>query len=93
MPQILNANDLATGDVIYWTGNGWTRLIAQAKLVDDADAALAIGAEAVVARQLVDPYLIDVTLDSGTPWPVLKREQIRATGPSVRTDLARPSGA
>ena len=93
MPQILNANDLPTGDVIYWTGNSWSRRIAEAQLVEDAEAATAIGAGAVAAQLIVDPYLIDVTIEKGVPWPVLKREQIRAAGPTVRTDLARPTGA
>ena len=93
MPQILNANDLPTGDVIYWTGNRWSRLISEAQVVEDADAATAVGAAALAAQLIVDPYLIDVTLEKGTPWPVLKREQIRASGPTVRADLARPTGA
>jgi hypothetical protein len=34
-------------------------------------------------RVVVDPYLIEVTLGSGSPWPVLHRERIRATGPTI----------
>jgi Protein of unknown function (DUF2849) len=93
MPSILNANDLPSGDVVYWSGHDWVREIATAMIVLDADAAEMLGKEAVAARRVIDPYLVEVTLDKGFPWPVRPREQIRATGPSVRADLARHTGA
>jgi hypothetical protein len=93
MPQILNANDLPSGDVVYWNGAGWVREIASAMLIEDTAAADAIGKNEVAAQRVLDPYLVDVTLDKGFPWPVRPREQIRATGPSVRRDLARQTGA
>jgi hypothetical protein len=93
MPQILNANDLPSGDVVYWTGKSWSREIAAAQIVDDTAAAEAHGKAEVTARRVLDPYLVDVSLDKGFPWPTRPREQIRATGPSVRADLARKTGA
>jgi hypothetical protein len=93
MPQIFNANDLPSGDVVYWNGTAWVREIAAAALVTDAEATEALGKAEVAARRVIDPYLVDVTLDKGFPWPVRPREQIRATGPSVRADLARSTGA
>jgi hypothetical protein len=93
MPQIFNANDLPSGDVVYWNGSDWVREIASAMLITDTDAAETLGKSEVAARRVIDPYLVDVTLDKGFPWPVRPREQIRAAGPSVRADLARRTGA
>jgi tartrate dehydratase beta subunit/fumarate hydratase class I family protein len=93
MPQILNANDLPTGDVVYWTGTMWVRDISEAELIENTAAAETLGKNEVLARRVLDPYLVDVTLDKGFPWPVRPREQIRATGPTVRADLSRRTGA
>ncbi len=91
--QILNANDLPSGDVVYWNGHGWVRDIALAVVIEDAPAAEALGKSEVESGRVLDPYLVDVTLDKGFPWPIRPREQIRAVGPSVRADLARQTGA
>ncbi len=88
MPQILNANDLPTGDVVYWSGSNWTRDIAKAVLMDEVTAE-PVGKAEVAARRVVDVYLVDVTLTNRGPWPTKYREQVRATGPSVRPDLPK----
>ncbi len=93
MPYIFNANDLPSGDVVYWSGSAWVREIAAAVLITDDAAANALGKTEVAARRVIDPYLVEVALDKGFPWPVRPREQIRAIGPSVRADLARRTGA
>jgi Protein of unknown function (DUF2849) len=93
MPYIFNANDLPSGDVVYWNGQAWVREIAAAVLITDTDATEALGKNEVAAQRVIDPYLVEVTLDKGFPWPVRPREQIRATGPTVRADLARSTGA
>jgi len=36
------------------------------------------GIEGETGNLVVGPYLIEVSLDAGQPWPVLRREQIRA---------------
>lgn len=89
MPQIFTANDLPTGDVVYWTGTDWTRDARAAALIDDADAAEALGKAEVKARRVIDPYLIDVEIVDGRPWPTRYREIVRASGPSVRVDLGK----
>lgn len=86
---ILNANDLLSGRVVYWTGTSWSFSIADARLVENTPATLAIGEAAVAARRVIDPYVIEVALKEGQYWPVLKREQVRAQGPSVRQDLTK----
>ena len=41
------------------------------------------------AIRVIDPYLIEVTLDGAAPRPVSNREAIRAQGPTVRLDLGK----
>ena len=89
MSQIITANDLPAGDVVYWTGAGWTRDAREAALVTDTAAAEALGKAEVKARRVIDPYLIDIELVDGKPWPTRYREIVRASGPSVRTDLGK----
>ena len=83
-PQVLTANDLIEGDVIYAAGtSGWTRHLAEACVFDDADKAQeALEAAHAQSGTLVGPYLFDVTLEDGRPQPVHFREDFRRTGPS-----------
>lgn len=89
--QIVSANDLLVGDVVYFTeAGGWTRSLAEAALARDEGAAEALLARA--ARQqdrVVDPYLADVALDGPAPRPLHFREVFRAHGPTTRPDLGR----
>lgn|SRR5690606_25431195 len=99
MPQVMTAYDVPTGDVVYWTGNGWTRDVREARVFEDAtpaaDAAYTLeAAEAAAARDtaaqiVMDHYPIDVELKDGKPWPTRYREVVRASGPSVRPDLGK----
>jgi hypothetical protein len=83
---LLTANDTRSGDVIWWTGSGWSLKIADAVAV--GDAAQALLAEHVAAEEVNDPALIDA--EPGTPpRPRTMRERVRAFGPTVRADLAR----
>ena len=87
--QILNANDLRSGDVVYWTGTDWSRDIQAAALVTDEAEADAIGQREEAAQRIVAAYRIDVTAENGRIWPTVYREQVRAAGPSVRADLGK----
>lgn len=89
MPQVMTAYDVPTGDVVYWTGNGWTRDVREAAVFDDATAAEAAAAQDTAAQKVMDHYPIDVALTDGKPWPVRYREVVRASGPSVRPDLGK----
>ncbi len=67
-------------------GPGWVTDIADASTFEDGpelEAALAFGAAEVAARQIVDPYAVDVTIEAGKPVPERLRELIRAKGPTV----------
>lgn len=90
-PQIISANHLLEGDVIYLTPQGgWTRDLAQAVVAcstDEAQHHLAVAsAQPGVA---VGPYLADVALDGTLPRPLHYREIFRTRGPSNRPDLGR----
>lgn len=86
--QVLTANSLASGDVVFWDGSAWVDQFAEALRFDDAargEAALA--AAKAQTTLLVDPYLIDVTQDGAAP--VSFRERIRALGPTDHTELGK----
>ena len=87
MIRLLTANDTLTGDVLWWTGSGWSLALADAVAVgDDAEALLA---RVVAAEEVNDPDLIDAE-PGPPPRPRTMRERIRGYGPTVRRDLARP---
>jgi hypothetical protein len=90
--QILTANLLRDGDVVYWRGCGWVGAMADADVFltpGEADAALACADGAVRDRLVMNPYLFAVRVDEGAAHPVEEREIIRAAGPTVRTDLGK----
>jgi Protein of unknown function (DUF2849) len=91
MDQMLTANRLKDGTVLYWRGGAWVERLAQGEVLRDApaaDAALAAAQAFVADNSVVGPYLFDVR---GDGRPVKEREIIRAQGPSVRDDLGKQS--
>jgi len=95
--QVLTANRLRDGAVVYGRGREWVEALADAEMFADkdaAEAALKVAAESVAARQVVNPYLFPVKEADGAIAPIEEREIVRAAGPSVRTDLGKQaSGA
>jgi hypothetical protein len=89
MPRILTGNRLETGDVLWWNGSDWSTRIADAVPIGDEGVALVAGL--IAAERINDPVLIDVTGEPGSFVPTTTRERVRASGPSVRADLARGS--
>lgn len=89
----LTANRLLDGEPVYLTGeNGWSEALQDAAIADGKDEGaklMAAGEQAVVDQLVVNPYLFDVDAEGGTPKPISVREQIRATGPTVRLDLGK----
>ncbi|MCR9123696.1 MAG: DUF2849 domain-containing protein [Phyllobacteriaceae bacterium] len=84
-PQIVTANDLFEGDVIYLTGEGgWTRVHGDAAVADDPDEAQRLLAIAQAQpAQIVGAYLADAAIGpDGRPQPVHFREAFRTRGPS-----------
>ncbi len=91
MAQMLTANRLRDGAVLYWRGEGWVETLVEGDVFAadaDADTALAKAQAFVAGNAVVSPYLFDVHADGS---PVKEREIIRAMGPSVREDLGKQS--
>jgi hypothetical protein len=91
-PQILTANRLRDGDVVYWSAGRWLPALSEADIFvspEDGETALAAAAETVRGRVVVNPYLFPVHLSAGAAHPVEEREIIRAAGPTVRLDLGK----
>lgn len=85
--NILTGNDLKTGDVIWWAGGeSWSRHIAEAQDAgDDGDTILA---REEAARRVNGSYIIAADPTDNGPLPVHIKERVRASGPTVRSDLA-----
>lgn len=89
MPRVLTGNRLETGDVIWWTGTGWSLHLKDAIAVGDSGEALL--AELKLQERINDLAFVDVD-PTPTGWrPRTTRERVRAVGPSVRPDFALPS--
>jgi hypothetical protein len=88
MAQMLTANRLIDGTVMYWRAGEWVESFSAAERLDEeaqAKAALAAAQSFVTGNVVVSPYLFE--LRDGRP--AKEREIIRALGPSVRTDLGK----
>lgn len=83
--KLLTGNDLPTGDVIWWTGSGWSRRVEEAADVGADGEPIAQAEEG--ARRVNGPYVIDATPGSQGPRPAHIKDRIRALGPTVRLDL------
>src|SRR6202012_3517429 len=90
--QVLTANRLRDGDVVYWRGGTWVEAFKDADLLRGkatADAALAAAQAFVKDRVVVNPYLFAVRDADGRIRAVEGREIVRSEGPSVRRDLGK----
>jgi hypothetical protein len=83
--KLLTGNDLGTGDVVWWSGEGWSRLVADAVDVGDHGEAIAKREEA--ARRVNVPYILDAAPGPHGPVPLHIKDRIRAAGPTIRRDL------
>lgn len=95
MPQILTANTLNRGEVVYFnTQHGWVPDMDAAEILSDENARAALKAadQWVERREIVNPYLFAVRVEGGRATPVKTREVIRAAGPTIRRDLGKQAG-
>ncbi|SEK56123.1 Protein of unknown function [Sphingomonas palmae] len=83
--KLVTGNDLPSGDVIWWTGQGWSRHIEEA--VDAGDHAEAIARAEEASRRVNVPYVIEGVATPEGPRPAHIKDRIRALGPTVRPDL------
>ena len=84
--RVLTGNDLKTGDVIWWTGEGWSRHVDDA--ADAGEQAERVLAAEEAALRVNVPYVIDASREEdGSVRPAHIKDRIRALGPTVRPDL------
>jgi hypothetical protein len=95
-PQMLTANRLTDGDVVYWKSGAWVETLCDGEVFADpkaADTALEAAQAFIRDNVVVAAYLFEVRVDKpdlgGAIHPVKEREIIRAAGPSVRIDLGK----
>ena len=96
-PQVLTANRLRDGDVVYWAkGEVWGEELSGAMVFKDSDAVAAAEAHGrlgVEQRLIIDAYFFPVTQNGDEIQPTQTREVIRAKGPTVRLDLGKQAQA
>ncbi len=94
-PVIVTANDLIEGDSVFLGACGWVRDIRMARVAMSANEATVLEADGITGEDtniVVGPYLIEVSVTTGAPVPVLRREQIRASGvPTIPFGLDVPA--
>lgn len=90
--QVMTANRLLDGEVVFLGTRGWVEDIAAANIAvstEEAKALDALGSQAMAVNEVVDAYLIGVAVEEGRVRPLKLREYLRTVGPSVRTDLGK----
>jgi len=89
--QMIIANRLTDGRVVFMDTRGvWVDSIQDGALLlngSDSERLMALAQRSVGESRIVDPYLIEMTVDGAERRPAHIRECIRVRGPSVRTDL------
>jgi len=83
--KILTGNDLSSGDVVWWSGTGWSRHVEDAADVGEGGESIARAEEG--ARRVNVPYVIDAEATFDGPRPAHIKDRVRALGPTVRPDL------
>lgn len=81
--KLITGNDLKTGIVTWWTGEGWSEDFENA--VDAGDDGEAIIENESAAQRVNSAYIVDAD-DNGMPLHI--KERMRAAGPTVREDLS-----
>ncbi len=89
MTKLLTGNRLETGEILWWAGQDWSPRIADAVAMDEDGPALL--ARFTAEERINDLALIDADQTANGWLPRSTRERVRASGPSVRADLARGS--
>ena len=82
--QVITANALVEGDVVYLSTDGhWERSLAAAQVFSDAlTADNKLAAATARSGEVVGVYLMGVAIVKGVPQPKHFREAFRQTGPS-----------
>ncbi len=97
-PQVITANRLDDGEVVYFTeARTWTLTLGESLVIgqdDDLDPWLGAAQSDIGRRVVVDVYPFDVAVrGDGGQTPSIEalsaREKIRAKGPTIREDLGK----
>jgi hypothetical protein len=93
--KAVTGNRLTDGHPVYRTAGGaWTDVLEEAGTFDDqAEAEEALNAARAQETVVVSAYLITVDAPGIPNHREAVRENIRAHGPTVRSDLGRQGGA
>lgn len=83
--KILTGNDLKSGAVIWWDGQGWSLHVNDA--IDVADQGATLIAREEAAQNVFAAYVIDGETTPEGVRPAHIKDRIRALGPTVRPDL------
>ena len=87
-PQMLTANCLKQGDVLYWKAGGWVMTFGRGRsLHRSGRGQCGAGRGARLSSPAIAwcaPYLFEVREQNGKIRPVKEREIIRAAGPSIQ---------
>ena len=90
MPNVITANRLLDGIVVYLAPNGgWVEELAGASVAnseEETKALESVAAKAVAERKVVAVYPMEVSIQDGVPVPLSVRERIRA---AHRTTLTK----
>jgi hypothetical protein len=91
--QVMTANRLRDGDVVYLTAAGeWSLWLRDAAVASDESGQAELEARAKRAeadRLVVGPYLMAVADSDDGPQPIGTREKIRAKGPTVHPQFGK----
>ena len=87
--KALTANDLLTGEVVFWASGRWVERFADAELFDGDPAASALAQAEAQPTVAVAPYLIDLQDTPLGPVPVSYRERLRALGPTDHPEMGK----
>ena len=83
--KIITGNDLKTGEVTWWDGQGWSIHVADA--ADAGERAEEILAREAGACRVNNPYVIEGEMTADGVRPAHIKDRVRALGPTVRPDL------
>jgi hypothetical protein len=89
-PQLIIANRLDDGRVVFMTENGnWTADVARAAVADTPEGVEALEAQASTSEKsnlVVDPQAVPAETGDAA-FPAHMKQAMQAKGPSVRPDL------
>lgn len=94
--EVITANSLADGRVVFQTTAGWNRDIGRAEILESKEsvaAALARANADAAANRVVEPYAIEVKRSAAGLTPLRLRERIRAEGPTTGNSKLHASAA